>query len=270
MLGTITVRLLRAFRAWDRPTQIALVIALALLVAMGALAASGPLEWRPFAVIGAGGLLIVMQVIVLWGNRGLVAPYTRAQRAYLAGDFDTARSVLEAVRVGSKADMRELTLLGNTYRQLGQCDKSEEVLTEALRLRPNHQFPLYGFGRTLIVQGRYPEAIDAITRALEQGAPPVAQFDLGDAYFRQGLREEARAALGAVRPILEESYRALMADYLLYQLDGGKPPSPALIDAGLPYWRAEAERFHQTPYGQALADDVRHMQTLLGGGLADV
>jgi tetratricopeptide (TPR) repeat protein len=263
-MGNLTARLLRALRAWDRPTQIALVLALALLGITLLVALFGASDLRQPALIGAGGLLIVTQIIVMWGNRNMVTPYTRAQRAFLEGDFETARSLLETARASGKADMRDLTLLGNTYRQLGNLEASEDSLTEALRLRPNHHF-----GRTLLIQGRYAESVDAITHALEAGAPPIIKIDLGDAYFRQELWDEAWGALKGVRPLVVEPYRALMVDYLLNRLGKSDTPAPHLIEVGLPYWRAEAERFRQTPYGQALAADVRHLQTL-GGGRADV
>ena len=267
-MGNLTACLLHAFRVWDRPTRIAFTLALVLLGISIALAFFGPLDVRQPALIGAGGLFIVSQVLIMWGNRNMVTPYTRAQHAFLEGDFQSARDLLDAVRSNGKADVRDLTLLGNTYRQLGQLDASEDSLTEALRLRPNHHFPLYGFGRTLLIQGRYTEAVDTITRALEAGAPPVIQVDLGDAYFRQGVWEEARVTLKGVRPLVIEPHRALMVDYLLYRLEQGEPPAPAIIEAGLPYWQAESERFRHTPYGQALVDDVRQLQTL--GGRANV
>jgi tetratricopeptide (TPR) repeat protein len=197
----------------------------------------------------------------MWANRGMVTPYTQAQRAYLAENFEAARDLLEALRMTGKSDARDLTLLGNTYRQLGQLEASAAVLREALELRPNLHFSLYGFGRTLLVQGRYTEAVDTLRHALEAGAPLVARFDLADAYFRQGLWEEARAMLQDIR--VEETYRLLMSQYLLYRLEVGGQPTPELIQSGLSYWRAHAERFRQTPYGQALADDIRHMQTLM-------
>jgi tetratricopeptide (TPR) repeat protein len=266
-VGNLTAHLLRLFLAWDRPTRIALALSLVLLAMAVAFAVFGPSNIRQPALIGAGGLFIITQAIIMWGNRNMVTPYTQAQRAFLTGDFETARQLLEAVRASGKADMRDLTLLGNTYRQLGELDASEDSLTEALRLRPNHHFPLYGFGRTLLVQGRYSEAIDVLVRALEAGAPPIIQVDLGHAYYRQGMWEEALVALKGVKPLVIDPYRAFMVDYLLYQLEQGE--LPALVADGLVYWRAESERFRQTPYGQALADDVRQLQTL-GGGRTDV
>ncbi len=192
---------------------------------------------------------------MLWGNRGMVSAFTQAQRLYLAGDFAAARDLLESVR--AKADARVLTLLGNTYRQLGQLDESEQVLSEAVDKAPDHYFPLYGFGRTLLSEGRYTEAVVAIRRALELNAPPVVRADLGEALYRLNLPEEAVAALEAVPT--DEPHRALMVAYLLHRLGAADPPVAEVVQAGLPYWEAAAERFRHTPYGLALARDVRVM-----------
>jgi tetratricopeptide (TPR) repeat protein len=263
------MRLLQAIRAWDQSSRFAFFIALLLLAIALILAILGPDSVTQPALIGVGGLVIVIQIIMMWGNRGMVTAYTRAQRAYLAGEFDTARLLLEAERMAGRADFRDLTLLGNTYRQLSELTLSEQVLTEALRIRPNHHFPLYGFGRTLLVQGRYAEAVEVFARALDAGAPPVINNDLADAFYRQGTWQDARQALAGLDSSTEEPHRRLMIDYILYRLDDGGPPSHALVEAGLSYWRAEAERYAHTVYGQALARDVRYMQTL-GGGRADV
>jgi len=268
-MGRLTARLLRAFRAWDTASRAAFVMALALLLAALLLAALGPSDFRSFVLVAAAGLVILTQIIVMWANRGMVMPFTRAQRAYMAGDFDTASQLLEAARAAGKTGVRELTLLGNTYRQVGQLEKSEEVLTEALKLWPNHHFPLYGFGRTLLVQGRYAEAINTISGALELGAPPVVRFDIADASYRLGLREETQLALQEVGQLVDQPHRALMAQYILYRLGLGEQPDADLVQSGLAYWRAEADRFRHTPYGQALAGDVLVMQTL-GGGHTDV
>ena len=39
--------------------------------------------------------LIVLDVSVLWGNRGMVSAFTRAQRLYLDGELEAARDLLE-------------------------------------------------------------------------------------------------------------------------------------------------------------------------------
>jgi tetratricopeptide (TPR) repeat protein len=260
-VGRLSARFVHIFLGWERSSQLSLLTALVLLLITLLIAAFGPSNLRQLARIGAVGLIIVIQVIIMWANRGMVTPYTQAQRAYLAENFESTRDLLEAVRVAGKADARDLTLLGNTYRQLGQLEQSEAVLRQALELRPNLHFSLYGFGRTLLVQGRYTEAMDVLRHALEAGAPSLAGLDLADAYFRQGLWEDARATLPGIQ--VEEPYRLLMSQYLRYRLEIGGPPTLELMQSGLSYWRAHAERFRQTPYGQALADDIRHMQTLM-------
>ncbi len=248
-------RLRHDFGRWDRYTRAAFVIAVGLLIAALIAGLLAPPEVRLLPLAGAGGLLIMLEMTVLWGNRGMVSAFTQAQRHYLDGNFDAALALLESIH--EKADLRALTLLGNTYRQLGRLDESESVLSEALDKVPDHHYPLYGFGRTLLAEGRYAEAAEVIRRAHEAGAPPVVLADLGEAYYRLERWDEAAAALHAA--VGEEPHRALMVAFLLYRLGELPPPSPDLVAAGLPYWQASAQRFQQTPYGAVLARDVHEM-----------
>lgn len=262
-MGRITSYLIRSFRSWERSSQIAFLIALILMIVTFFVLVYGPLDLRQPSLIGFLGLLFGTQVIFMWANRGMVTPYTQAQRRYLAEDFEAARELLEALQSTGKADASALTLLANTYRQLGMLEESERVVKKAIEIRPFDHFSLYGFGRTLLVMGRYAEAAVAIKQALEAGAPPIVQLDLGESLYRLGQLDESRSALEIVRQIEQESFRALMTDYLLYRMGAGGQPPRSLIEAGLPYWRAIANRFSYTPYGQALAADVQDMQTLL-------
>lgn len=257
-------RLRGDFTRWDRSTRIGFTAALVLLVAALLAALLAPPDARLPILLGAVALLIVLQITVLWGNRGMISAFTQAQRLYVEGDLVGARDLLEAVR--ARANARVLTLLGNTYRQLGQLDESETVLSEAVDKAPNHYFPLYGFGRTLLSKGRYAEAVDAILRALHLGAPSVVRVELGEAYFRLNQPQAAADALHAAGFSGAEPYRTLMAGYLLYRLGKGAPPSPELVIDGLPYWEAAAERFRETPYGAALLLDIREMVKLADGG----
>jgi tetratricopeptide (TPR) repeat protein len=253
-------RLRKDFYAWERSTKIAFVLGGILLVVALIVTLIAPPDARPQLLVGMGLLLIVLEVTILWGNRSMISVFTRAQRLYMEGELEAARDLLETAR--PKADARTLTLLGNTYRQLGQLHESETVLSEAVDKAPDRYFSLYGFGRTLLSEGRYAEAADAIRRALEVGAPPVVQADLGEAYYRLNQAEAAIAALNAAAAIkggLGEPQRALMVSYLLFRLGQAAPPDPDLVQSGLPYWQAMAERFHDTPYGAALTLDVREM-----------
>jgi tetratricopeptide (TPR) repeat protein len=145
---------------------------------------------------------------------------------------------------------------------MGDLSRSESVLLEALHNQPNHHFPLYGFGRTLLVQGRYAEAADALTQALDAGAPPVVLLDVGEALYRMGSPQEAVERLRAV-PATDEPHRTLMAAYLLNRLGVADRPDADMIRAGLPYWLSTAERYPHTAYGQTLSGDVQAMLTYL-------
>jgi tetratricopeptide (TPR) repeat protein len=262
-MGKLTAYIMRSFRAWDRSTQIAMLTAIFLFLPTIAVLIIGTPQLRQPALIGFIGLIIATQIIFMWGNRTMVTPYTQAQRHYLNGDFDHARQVLENLQATGKVDVRSLTLLGNTYRQLSLLVESEEVLTKALDLRPFDHFPLYGIGRTLLVKGLFAQAAAKIKQALDAGAPNIVQFDLAEALYRQGSDDDARLALRAALEIADEPHRALMAAYMLYRLGEGEAPAHDLVAAGLPYWRDSADRFLMTPYGQMLADDVQHLQALM-------
>jgi tetratricopeptide (TPR) repeat protein len=257
-------RLRGDFTRWDRSTRIGFAIGVVLLVIALIAIPFAPPEQRTLVLFGVIAIVLVLEITVLWGNRGMISAFTQAQRLYVEGHFPAARDVLEAVR--PKADARALTLLGNIYRQLGQLDESKAVLSEAVDKAPNHYFPLYGFGRTLLSEGRYAEAVDAILRALDLGAPALVRFELGEAYYRLSQPEAAAEMLRSVAGRSDaEPYRVLMAAYLLYRLDEGTPPSSEVVEDGLPYWQAAAERFSGTPYGTALMHDVREMVKLKVG-----
>lgn len=260
-MGQLTARLVRFFETWDRRVLGALAILLALGLFLFSIAAFGPLEARTPALVGFFGALIAVQALLLWGSRrAMLTPYAQAQRAFIAGDFDAVLHLLEPLTEESR-DVRTLTLLGNAYRQLGRLEESHTILSRALNIAPEHYFPLYGFGRTLLSEGRYTEAAEMIERALTAGAPSVVRFDLAEAYYRKGALDTARELLSAVRPELQEPFRVLMADFLLYRMDAADAPPTALITAGLPYWEASLKRFAHSPYGAALEEDVAMLRT---------
>ena len=257
-------RVLRDFPSWELSSRIGLLLALALLIVSLGVWAFGAPEVRTPALLSAGALISVAQAIILWANRGLVAPVTAAQRAYLAGEYAAAASAIEPLRAAGKADPRALTLLGNAYRQLGRLDESAAVLYEALDKVPDHHAALYGLGRTLMITGRYTDAAAQFARALDAGSPPIVALDRAEAWTRAGEPDAARAALEDAQPHLatDAPARQLLADLLRYRLGGDAPASDA-IDAALPGLRDEAARFHAHPYGAALADDIAILERVL-------
>jgi len=262
-MGKITTYLVKAFSSWERSTQLAFITAFVLLVIsfIVVFASSGNL--RQGALIGFIGLIIVLQIIFMWGNRTMVTPYTQAQRRYLVEDFIGARDILESFHNTGKPDVSSLTLLANTYRQLGNLNKSEEIVKKALALRSFDHFPLYSFGRTLLIRGLYAQAIDMLRQALQAGAPSIVEFDLGEALYRNGEFDASAELLECIRDPQQEPFRLLMTDYLLYRMDRGGIPNTVEVATGIDYWRELATRFQTTLYGQTLAADVAFMQSLV-------
>ncbi|GAB4508513.1 MAG: hypothetical protein OHK0046_01180 [Anaerolineae bacterium] len=255
--------LIRQFPEWERRAQVGFVLAVLLLIPTLVIGLAGPRDLRTPALISTLSLVGTAQVIFLWANRHMVTPFTRAQRSYLRGDFETARQELETLHLEDRADMQALTLLGNTYRQLGLLDESESVLYEARNKNPDHYFPVYGLGRTLLVKGQFAQAAEVIEQALTRNAPPVIHADAGEAYYYAGDAAQARLHLEAAQPhVSAEPHRDLLTTYLLYRLAAGTPPSQAIIAEGLAYWQAQAARYQHTPYGDALAQDIRILQSL--------
>ncbi len=261
-MGRITINLIKQIRQWDTPSKIALGAALIGLVLTMLMAATSPSETRTLAVIGFVGMVFVLQIIMLWGNRGLVKPFTAAQRLYLAGDLEKARDILMPICEDDSADFQELTLLGNIYRQLGELDKSGALLQRALDKESEHFFPLYGFGLTLLARGDYLGAVKALEQALSYKDTSAIRFDYAHALYRAG-DEAASQQMQAVLPELKEPYRELMARYILYLSGQSASPYADLIHEGIVFWQASAQRFAQTPYGQELAQDVQQILNLI-------
>lgn len=255
-------RLRRDFALWDRPTRLGFLLAITLLVVAMALFFIAPDAQRQTVIIGIGALIIVTQILIMWGNRGMMSPLTQAQRAFLRGDMDVTVAQLEPLRASGEADVRALTLLGNAYRQLGRLDESADVLSEAVDNSPNHHYPLYGFGRTLIVQGHYAEGAAYVERALDAGAPAIVRLDLAEARYRQGQIEVLMVLLPDV-DVTDEPHRELLMAFWRWRFADAPPPAHHLVEAGLPFWQGQAERFVDTPYGVSVAEDVDLLKTLL-------
>lgn len=263
----ILIQFLQDFKQWEKSSQWALGLAFALMGVVGAIALTGQESLRTPSLVGLIGLGIVAQGIVLWGNRHLVTDYTQAQRAFLEGDFNRVKMLLEAMIARSQTQKKPISadvyvLLGNAYRQLGDLVSSEHRLRIAVTQNDDYAFALYGLGRTFFAMGNYQEAVTTIMKSLRMGAPSVVQFDLGHVAFRAGQIETAKEALKAVLTELDTPARTLMAHHILNQCGETVTPLSPWLDAGLPFWAEEASRFAQTPYGEAITQDVLYWQGL--------
>lgn len=259
-------RFLEDFRRWDRPSQLALLLALLIFLVflvLGFLLSNQTM--RIAAIVGAAGALVAAQFVVLWGNRHLLNDFARAQKLYLAGDYAAARELLLRMQAagGSRRrgnQVREWILLGHVLRNLGDLEGSEALFQQSLQVEPASHFPLYGLGRTLICKGQYAEAVKHLQAALNAGAPAIARFDLGHALYRAGDYEAARQALG--QTVADDPHRELMRQFLLFRLGMAEAPNADQVHAALPLWRKEVEQVGPTPYTEVLTEDLVALEAL--------
>ena len=262
----ILIGLIKQIRLWDAPARVALVVDLVMLVITLTILLTSEALRTP-AMIGTAGLLIALQVIFLWGNRSMVTPYTQAQRHFIEGEFEQARNVLkqdidELTENGKTPAIDSLVLLGNTYRILGQLRESESILRVAVARRPESHFAQYGLAKTRQAVGDYNSSIKYLTEALKYGAPPVIRFDLAFTQFLRGDDNAARAVLNSI-PEVDEPHRALVTAYMRHELLEHAAPSPELLEAGLPFWEAESERFAHMPYGRDVRELMQRIRQLV-------
>lgn len=244
----------------DRRVQFALGISLLEWVFVAGTAAFGSASQFPLVLtVISVASLVQFGALFLQFQR---SPIAKAQQLFRAGRFDEVVSELEK----QPEDVQALTLLGNTYRQLGNLTASETALRRAVQLKPTDAFPLYGLGRTLMVQGQFAQAAQYIEQALAHGGRKVLRSELALAHYLNGdLEKAAQTAEKAVRLLQIENYRVLIANYMMYRTknDQKAVPTMQLTVDGLAYWQAEAERFATTPYGRVLKQEVAHLESLL-------
>lgn len=265
MMITHLVRSLRKrVPTWDTPSKLAFAFGMTLLPLMLILGFIGPEPIRIPARVSAFGLLLTLQLVILWGNRRLLSPYHEAQQHFMNEDYSSARAVLEQIPLDEKVSVDALVLLGNTYRHLGQFDESIAVVSRALEHQPDYHFALYGMGKALLITGQYEDASNFITKALSQGAPDVVQFDLGHAYYLLGDYRRANHHFTNILSLVgDEPPQLLLVQYYLHKMQGDKQPSRRLIQNNLEYWQHEATKYQSTLYGVALQSDIDTLTMLL-------
>ena len=243
----------RRFPNWDASVKVAFALAIILMIFLVALGFGGPRQIQFPARIGAFGLLVTLQVLFLWANRRDVSPYHQAQRHFVAGDFQSARSILEEIPESSRVSVDALVLLGNCYRHLGMYEKSRRALEQALQVKPKHHLALFSRGKLSLVLGDYAHAAETLAKALEAGSPDIVRFELGQAYFLHGDHERAVPQLQAIASHVEDDpHLTLLLKYYLHCMSVAERPSLESTLAGLDHWRQETRKHTTTPYGEAI------------------
>lgn len=257
MLWQLARDLTRRLPKWDASAKVSLALALPLLLLLLGIGFFGPESVQLLARIGAFGLLITIQLLFLWANRRDASPYHQAQQHFIAGDYQAARDLLETMPERGRASVDALALLGNTYRNLGNFSLARTALDQALELNPRHHLALFSIGKLHLVQGDCLEACENFERAIQAGAPALVRFELGQAHFLLGDRHEAGRQLIEARPALaDDQAQLLLLQYYMHAMRAGDLPSSESIQEHIQFWRGEALKYAETPYGAHLAEMI--------------
>ncbi|GIK64599.1 MAG: hypothetical protein BroJett018_23930 [Chloroflexota bacterium] len=223
--------------------------------------------------IGFAGLLALLQVFILIRGKGHQGALLKAQQAFVDGRYEETAGLLEGQleqhrAAGQVPDLKLLTVLGNTYRQLGRLDESAALLQQAIEQFPNKAFPVYGLGRTRLAQGDYNEAVRLIEQALKLGARKAVRADLALAlYYAEADQSRIIEVAQQTGRILNvENYRALMVNYLIATHTAEAQLAKRVMHntaAGLAYWQGEAKRHATTDFGRRLTSDVARIEAIL-------
>lgn len=257
MLWQAARDLTRRLPEWETPAKVSLAIALPLLIMLLGLGFFGPEPVQLPARLGAFGLLVTIQLLFLWSNRRDASPYHQAQQHFIAGEYQAARDLLEAIPERGRASVDALVLLGNTYRNLGNFSLAQAALDHAIKLNSQHHLALFSVGKLHLVQGDYLEACANFERAIQAGAPELVRFELGQAQFLLGHHDEALRNLTAARLALaDDQAQLLLLQFYMQVMSAGDAPSGELIQENLQFWRGEAMKYSATSYGAHLAEIV--------------
>jgi tetratricopeptide (TPR) repeat protein len=82
------------------------------------------------------------------------------------------------------------------YAERGEnLDEAIGLITKALELEPDNGYFIDSLGWAYYQQGRYPEALRELKRAVEKAKEDAVIFEhLGDAYAKNGLEDDAMIA----------------------------------------------------------------------------
>ncbi len=253
----------------DRRLRLAIAVTVVMSIVI-VVVASGRDDPLPIVVPLVLVMAALQMAVLLWGGPERTGLAT-ARQHFLRGEFNSAAELLVAMLDDAETpDVRVLTLLGNTYRQLARLESSLDCLLQAVEMNPHDKMALYGLGRTCLVLGRYAEAVQNIEAALEHGARRAIVADLALAlHYLEAEDRTLNAARQAMRVLRIEDYRILLVNYLVYNLVKDEQQRAAAKrimlnnTTRLAYWQAQARRYASTDYGRRLAVDVMSMKALI-------
>jgi tetratricopeptide (TPR) repeat protein len=246
---------------WDPPARAALLLALASLVLSTLLILTGPETFRLWFLLAGAGTLLLIQGIVLWGNRTMIRPVPAARQAYLRGDYARARRIMERYTGSTGAsDPDGWSLLGSAQRQTADLANAEASFGRAIYISPRMHIAHYGRAWVWMVKGDYEAALQGFRDAKAFGAPEIVTFEIGLCLYLLGNSDEALATLSqSVRIDLMDEPNSVMSQHLIGRLLGYRRSNQPVPQSTLDYWRTGIARYRPTPFTKALEEEVRLM-----------
>jgi tetratricopeptide (TPR) repeat protein len=221
-------------------------------------------------------------------------PYMRAlgaaATAYMQRDFDTALKKLDladqvAPNIPDTYDMR-----GAIYAEQHAYEKAEDAFEKAGQLNPGDFWPPYNIASLLLMQKKYPEAVDAFKKlAVYSGHEELVQFKIVFTDLLAGKPEDAKTVLDAMKfPSDTPAYYYAQAAWAFFNKDqkaGNYWSSTGLkvfnLEKCLPFYDALATQHwlpmrnangsvphSDTPSFSGKLDDSTGGETAPGGGMS--
>jgi rhomboid protease GluP len=123
--------------------------------------------WRRWVLL-AMALVLIFGFAAVKKSRGYVTPLKAADDAFDHGNYDQAIAELQNVLTRSPNDASAQALLGASYLQKKQFDKSEQHLGRALELQPRDPYAEYWLGVLYETTDRHEDARKVLTDLVEQ------------------------------------------------------------------------------------------------------
>ena len=102
-------------------------------------------------------------------------------------------SWLEKARASTPADLKSRLILANYYLHQSQPNKAETYIKEALKISPENIEVMTIYGRILIAQKRYNEALPTLKNLVKKHPDSsIPHLLLGEAFSQLGMVKKAR------------------------------------------------------------------------------
>lgn len=139
---------------------------------------------------------------------------------------------------------------------IGAFDQAHKELQKAVTVNPTNSLAQFRIGETLVLQGKYDEALTALGKAPNEANPSLTEFSIALALIHLGRREEAAARVADfTRGSLEDGGLFAGIQALLASLDGKNDRAEAKIGIAIEQGRGFGH-FHHTTYNIACAYSI--------------